>query len=425
MVRRKSLALIALFVLLPLCGEAVEAPVLVEVGHMSLSSKMLPWFMEEVNAFMAAHPDIAVEVRDFNEPDRKRVMLKDVPDLAANVIAVDPWSGYEVAYLASRGLIVPVDAFLPDPEFSLEDFHANLLENVRFDDKTWGIPYKTETLVLAYKPAMLAAAGIAAPPTTWEEFKEAAKKLTIDSDGEGELEQYGFAILDQGRMKNIFSSMVVQRGGRLFNGDQVDFLNAEARQALKDWRDIASAPFTRHAWFAGQAPHAMEIVGWQHFMERIKTDRDVALAPLPSYGKPAQASMGSVFLAVRRSTPEREAASWAFVKWLSRKDAPLPPGYHGIGCRRDVVTHPALLAQGAGWCGNWQEMFESNAHVAGPPATGLIGAQQAFECLVNQYVLALQRSSDLDRALLNAAEEARTHVQPLEIVDPAGYDLFY
>jgi ABC-type glycerol-3-phosphate transport system substrate-binding protein len=425
MVRKFFLTLTALLMLLPLGLGAQEAPVLVEVGHMSLSSKMLPWFMQEVDAFMAANPGIEVSVRDFNEPGRSSVMLKDVPNLAANIITIDPWSGYEVSYLASRDLIVPVDDFLPDPEFSLDVFYPNLFENVLYDGKTWGIPFTTETLVLAYKPTMLAEAGIENPPATWDELKADVEKLTVDKDGDGTPEQYGYGAMDQGRAKVIWGSMVLQLGGTFFTGGQPDFLSAPVRQAMNTYRDIVLAPGTLHPWFATQAPYAMEIVGWRSFEERVKYDKDVALAPLPAYEHKALVPSHGTFLAVRRSTPEREAASWKLIKWLSRKDMPLPSGNFGLGCRTDIVTHPELLARSGSCCQNWQELYTSKAYIAKAPTTDLVGAQLALACLDTHFVRSLQQHTDLDKALAEAASEAATHLQPLVISEPAGYDVFH
>jgi multiple sugar transport system substrate-binding protein len=54
------------------------------------------------------------------------------------------------------------------------------------------IPWVAGVTTMFYNTKMFEAAGISEPPTTWDEFVEDAKKLTIDTDGDGEIDQWGF-----------------------------------------------------------------------------------------------------------------------------------------------------------------------------------------------------------------------------------------
>ncbi|MDH7486182.1 MAG: sugar ABC transporter substrate-binding protein [Anaerolineae bacterium] len=59
------------------------------------------------------------------------------------------------------------------------------------------IPWTIGTMILSYQPALFVEAGIvdaegkAKPPETWEEMLDAAKKLTVDIDGDGKIDRYG------------------------------------------------------------------------------------------------------------------------------------------------------------------------------------------------------------------------------------------
>jgi ABC-type glycerol-3-phosphate transport system substrate-binding protein len=59
------------------------------------------------------------------------------------------------------------------------------------------IPWTIGTMILSYQPELFVEAGIvdedgnAKPPDTWEEFMDAAKKLTVDIDGDGTIDRYG------------------------------------------------------------------------------------------------------------------------------------------------------------------------------------------------------------------------------------------
>ena len=77
---------------------------------------------------------------------------------------------------------------------------------------------------LYYRPSMLKAAGFSAPPKTWDEFNEMAKKLTIDKNGDGVIDQWGFSFAGGGVQDGAYTLMnamyllgdkVVQDNGRI------------------------------------------------------------------------------------------------------------------------------------------------------------------------------------------------------------------
>ncbi len=93
--------------------------------------------------------------------------------------------------LASTDLLLELDSHIEGSDIAPDDFLA--LELGQLDGKTYGIPWTADTFVIAYRPDLLDAAGIAVPagevwdPGTWEEFRDTAQKL---SDGDT---QFGFA----------------------------------------------------------------------------------------------------------------------------------------------------------------------------------------------------------------------------------------
>jgi multiple sugar transport system substrate-binding protein len=54
------------------------------------------------------------------------------------------------------------------------------------------IPWVAGVTTMFYNTEMFKAAGITAPPKTWPEFVADAKKLTIDKNGDGKIDQWGF-----------------------------------------------------------------------------------------------------------------------------------------------------------------------------------------------------------------------------------------
>lgn len=58
--------------------------------------------------------------------------------------------------------------------------------------KIYGVPWTIDTAAMVYRPDLLQAGGVTAFPETWDDLKAVAKKLTIDKDGDGKTDQYGF-----------------------------------------------------------------------------------------------------------------------------------------------------------------------------------------------------------------------------------------
>ena len=65
------------------------------------------------------------------------------------------------------------------------------MEYCSHDGKLMGIPFVALNSVMFYNKDMFEEAGVTKVPETWEELREAAKKLTQDKDGDGETDQWG------------------------------------------------------------------------------------------------------------------------------------------------------------------------------------------------------------------------------------------
>lgn len=91
---------------------------------------------------------------------------------------------------------------------------------------------------------------------------------------------------------------------------------------------------------------------------KLFQDKDLRVAPLPSSGRPGFIATARLFLAVRRSSPEEERASWEFIKWIVRRDAPPPATWYGVPARRDVWNEPHIERWASGFCQDFRMMAE-------------------------------------------------------------------
>lgn len=102
------------------------------------------------------------------------------------------WLSQEyVAGYASRGALLDLTEPLKtidSPTAKVEGYFPDVIKTAIYQDKTYGLPWISQPVVLYYNPKLFDAAGIAYPDDTWDwaKFAETAKALTKAPD------QYGF-----------------------------------------------------------------------------------------------------------------------------------------------------------------------------------------------------------------------------------------
>jgi multiple sugar transport system substrate-binding protein len=139
-----------------------------------------------IAAFEADHPGITVAATRYAYNDFRSALLTSLaggqaPETARLDII---W----VPAFAEIGALVPLDEAMPDfDEIAAAMFAGPLATNV-WDGHTYGLPQDTNTQVLLWSPELFAAAGVAGPPATLAEFRDAACALS-----EGDT-RYGYAL---------------------------------------------------------------------------------------------------------------------------------------------------------------------------------------------------------------------------------------
>ncbi|WP_404286935.1 ABC transporter substrate-binding protein [Glutamicibacter arilaitensis] len=100
------------------------------------------------------------------------------------------------------------------------------------------LPLYSMAYSLYYNTKMFDEAGISKAPTTWDEFVSDAKKLTKDTDSDGKVDQYGFALAGQRVSNNAHAAFILgmQNGGELYTSDgKPDFTNDGVVAGVNDW----------------------------------------------------------------------------------------------------------------------------------------------------------------------------------------------
>ena len=130
---------------------------------------------------------------DFVGTPDEQMMPKLQPLFMAKSDAVDivPLDETNYVEFASRGWLLPVD-FLWD-DATINEYTSGLKATI-INGHWYSVPQVGRIIdMFYYRPSMLKAAGYNHPPKTWDELLEMAKKLTIDKNGDGKIDQWGFA----------------------------------------------------------------------------------------------------------------------------------------------------------------------------------------------------------------------------------------
>ncbi|OHD54750.1 MAG: hypothetical protein A2Y33_01895 [Spirochaetes bacterium GWF1_51_8] len=231
---------------------------------------------------------------------------------------------------ASKGNLAALDDYVKEPDFNVGDFYPALMEKFTFEGTLYGVPKDWTSFVLYYNMDMFDKAGLSYPDDTWtwEDFLNAAKKLTVDYNGDKKIDQYGFIIET---WADWYNSWIMQNDGMIFDdkgnwvfsrGANVD-KNAKAIQYVADLINVVGvAPSIDQskqlgggeAFMSGRV--AMCMYGrWQMLKFKKIKDFKWGYAVLPQNVKKA-ATVVAVSLAIAEQSPNKDAA-WKLLKFIT------------------------------------------------------------------------------------------------------------
>lgn len=277
-------------------------------------------FNKLVAKFNKNHPDIQVDsvFIGSNEPLAK-ILTAVVGNSPPDILASYPQFTGQFLEL---GAIEPLDNWFENlPSHS--EVIENILEELKLNDQLWSIPLYTSNMAIFYRRDLFQAAGITETPKTWDELRAAAKKLTIDKNGDKRPEQYGM-LLPLGKQEwTIFSwfPFLLSAGGEIVTNNYPNLTNAGAITTLKFWENLIkdgsatlSPPergYEEDALIRGRV--AMQITGSWTYITVSKADFGVF--PIPKNIKSSTVTgTGNMYL--MKTTPEKEKAALKFFDFV-------------------------------------------------------------------------------------------------------------
>lgn len=278
-----------------------------------------------LNNFEAKHPKIKVKYEVIADQYMDVLKTRLIGETAADVFYLD---ALEAPALIKPGALEPLDKYIT-PEFEITDFEPTLLNAFQQGDKTYGLPKDFSTLVLFYDKKALAAVDLFQPPKSWEELREYSKKLTIDNNKDGKIDQYGFGVAPE-LARQYF--MIKAFGGELINADgKATFASQESLKGLQlivdQYRKDKSAAqpsdvgTTAGSEIFGQNKAVMVIEGaWLiPYLKQTFPNIEYATSEVPIVaGKKGTMAYTVAYVMNKQSKHKQEA--WQLISYLTGKE---------------------------------------------------------------------------------------------------------
>ncbi len=253
--------------------------------------------------------------------------------------------------LLENGKIEPFETFAPRfiEDSVMADIRPVLIEDNVFDGQLATFPFNKSVPVFYYNRDLFREYGIDSFPRTWDEFRQVAKRLTLDTDGDGTIDIYGTAFPVSVWW---FLTMLYQKGGKVIEGDSIVLDSPEAREVLQYmvdliYRDSCAYLTTgyRHQNDFATGHVAMiwgTIVSYAFMKKAIHFD--LGVAPVPSFGEPLVVVSGTNMAIFKGVTPQQQEGAARFVRFFLKPEiqALWSAGTGYIPIRRSALDQPLL-----------------------------------------------------------------------------------
>ena len=275
-----------------------------------------------ISDYQKDHPNVTIVYekkshQQYRESLQSRIEAGEGPDIFR---FHNTW----VPMIQSALSEVPADV-VSASEFR-DNFYPAVSSDLRNSQKKFvGVPLEIDGLGLFWNEEIFNAAGISAPPKTWQELADIASKLTVSGPA-GNITTAGVAIgtaSNVDHFSDILGMMILQNGGdpKLPTGQQaadaLDYFVSFARGEGRAWDSSlpsSTVAFTggNLAMYFGPSWRAIEIRNNNPLLK-------FQVAPVPQLegGKVAWASYWAEGVSVK-SSHQKEA--WEFVKYLQQED---------------------------------------------------------------------------------------------------------
>lgn len=311
------------------------AAVTIRFWH-SFVSSTVPALNDLIKKFEEENPGIKISAQYV--PSGDALMQKLITAVQSNTAPDISWihSDY-LQDLVGADAIYKMEHFINGPngisQSELDDIYAPLIQYASWKGTLYSMPLEATNIALLYNRDHFRTAGLdpELPPKNWDELLSFARKLTIDHDGDGNMDQTGLFLPVfpasgplGGWMVWQWYPFLWQAGGQLINEDQTRVLynDQPAVAALELWKklyneqDLSRFSTDYDVAFASERLSMAFDGPWN--LPRFRTllkDLDWAFAPLPAGPAGSATIVGGEYLTIFKQSKHADAA-WKFIKWV-------------------------------------------------------------------------------------------------------------
>jgi len=299
-----------------------------------------------IAAYEKSHPGVKIKRTSYAYPDfftkfNQTVATNATPDIAA-------MDAGQIPSYAAQGALQDMTKYTSGWPVT-KQFFPQVLEQVTVDNKTYGVPFRSNSIVLWYNKDAFKAAGISTPPQTWDELRADAKKLT-----NGEHSGICFPATKDETGTFMFLSFLWQSGSdlqKIGDAGSVSALNyvntlvnvdkSAPKSVLQwTWDDIA-AQFT--------SGKCATMINGPWVYQAVDTGKKVThwgVAKLPAGPAGAASPLGGEAWVIGKSAKNPDAV-WKLIQWLGDNQNSFKPIMSGL--QSFIVRKDQQGLDGANW----------------------------------------------------------------------------
>ncbi|MRX50114.1 extracellular solute-binding protein [Paracoccus sp. S-4012] len=300
------------------------------------------WQEQMVPEFQKVYPHINVVIDGvpYTELLAKSMLDATGPDPVYDIIiADDPWT----PQLAQTGVLLDLKgeqvAGWTAPEFEWDDFYAAPLAASEWQGVQYGVPLRSNLLLMFVNKSLYEKAGLPAPTPelTWEQFFEQAPQLVQDTNGDGKVDAWAVDtyFLRDPLTPTIWQTIMNSNGGALLGEDGKAAFNNEtgvaALETHKRLLEFAPPGAVSHGFNeslqAFRQGQVATMFTWGSVFKGTAVDpatttltpEQVGIQVMPVGSASAGAHRG-IWSGVINNKSENAEAAWALLQWLSSKE---------------------------------------------------------------------------------------------------------
>lgn len=146
-----------------------------------------------VDSFRVRHPEIPVCMESLEGSGiyREKVLTSIAAGTPPGVFLLD---AIDVPAFVDNGVVLDLAPYLDRLAVDTTSYYPQALEPFLHGDSLWAFPKDFTPMVMYYNKDAFDAAGVPYPKAgwTWSDFLDTARRLTRDTDGDGEVDHWGF-----------------------------------------------------------------------------------------------------------------------------------------------------------------------------------------------------------------------------------------